>query len=275
MKALTGTWEVPMKHHNTIAPSVRWNVGILTIGLFCLLYLPYASAGGFRPPEACETFTGEEHLQCLYTYITMQGQPSKAGEPLRATETPQQLDEQYGGINPAGATQTIPETRAEAMQHTTVLSGSAPTTAMVNAGSPEECRAYTGDAHLNCLYAYIEMQQQKVGKIESDLQGQNRMLGQLRDRIDQQALTSAELQQRLRDENASLPSSAVVSPPPVVYPGYAYPPLYPGYFYPGPGVSLYLGLPGYYGYYYGRPFYGPHFYGPRFYGPRFFGHHRH
>ena len=41
--------------------------------------------------------------------------------------------------------------------------------------------------------------------------------------------------------------------------------------YASPGLSLYLGAPGFYG----RPFYGPRFFGPRYYGPRFFGrHHR-
>ena len=37
--------------------------------------------------------------------------------------------------------------------------------------SPEECLAYSGHAHMNCLYAYIEIQQNKISKLEEKLRG--------------------------------------------------------------------------------------------------------
>ena len=131
--------------------------------------------------------------------------------------------------------------------------------------SPDECKAYEGDAHLNCLYAYIEIQKDKLQKIEQEQHAQ-------RERLDQ-------LDNRMRSQSA-VTEGGVSAPPPVsyapapVYPGYAYPPLY-SYWYPTPGLSIYLGRGGFYGrpYLYGGGYGGPRFYGPRFGGGRF-GHRR-
>jgi hypothetical protein len=137
-------------------------------------------------------------------------------------------------------------------------------TSIVHAGgfrSPEECQAYTGEAHLNCLYAYIEIQQSKIGKVEEELKAQKGMLGQLSDQVTRQSSISEELQRRLSQSGAGAP--------PAQPPAYVAPPLYPGYiygpgYYPPPGLSFYLGGPGYY--------YGLGYYGPRFFGPHFFHH---
>jgi len=109
--------------------------------------------------------------------------------------------------------------------------------------SPPECQAYTGDAHLNCLYAYIEMQKDKVAKVEDELKSQKGSLGQLRDQVD-----------RLSERPTTAP--APVSPAPV----YTYPPAVVGgvygysplgvYAYPPIGFSLYV---------------GPRLYGPPYY----------
>ena len=136
--------------------------------------------------------------------------------------------------------------------------------------SPDECKAYQGDAHLNCLYAYIELQKDRLQKIDQEQQTQRQRLDQLDNRITQQSA----MQQSAINEGAV--SSA---PPPVVpapaYPAYGYGGYggygygYPfSYWYPSPGLSIFLGP----GRVWGRPYiYGPRFYGPRFYGPRFYG----
>jgi hypothetical protein len=47
--------------------------------------------------------------------------------------------------------------------------------------SPEECLAYSGDAHLNCLFAYIEIQQGKITRLQEELNTQKATAGQLQD----------------------------------------------------------------------------------------------
>ena len=51
-----------------------------------------------------------------------------------------------------------------------MLAGTVLATPSWSAGfkSPEECLAYSGDAHLNCLYAYIEIQQGKISKLQRE-----------------------------------------------------------------------------------------------------------
>jgi hypothetical protein len=122
---------------------------------------------------------------------------------------------------------------------------------------PFECKAYTGDARENCLKAYIELQNEKMGKLEEELKAQKQDIKELDARIDrQQAADSAQ---------------AAPAPAPPVYGyagGYPYPPGYGYGGYWGPGLGLYLGVPGYYG---PRLFYGPRFYGPGYWGPRYYG----
>ncbi|MBA2485274.1 MAG: hypothetical protein H0X47_13790 [Nitrospirales bacterium] len=147
-------------------------------------------------------------------------------------------------------------------------------------GSPDECRDYRGDAHVTCLYAYIEMQQNKLAQIE--------------DAIHRRTDTEEETRQQAAIIEETFPPVTK----PTQQPGYVYPPVAPGYayagygypgvpygypaygtglglsLYPGLGLSLGFGGPGYYG----RPFYAPRyiyrtpgFYGPRFsYGHRFY-----
>ncbi|MGH7233050.1 MAG: hypothetical protein ACREJU_17085 [Nitrospiraceae bacterium] len=109
--------------------------------------------------------------------------------------------------------------------------------------SPEECLAYTGDAHLNCLYAYIEIQQGKVSRLQEELSSQKATAGQLQDRLDRQASVTEHLQDRIKDRDQLINDVRPFQISPFL--GFSY-----SYGYGGP-------------FYYGRPF----FYGRRFFGP--------
>ena len=67
--------------------------------------------------------------------------------------------------------------------------------------SPEECLAYSGDAHLNCLYAYIEIQQDKISKLEKKLSGQQNATQKIQGRLKQQAIRAQALERKIQDQN--------------------------------------------------------------------------
>lgn len=253
--------------------TASWRASFVTVSLCLYLATPNGNlqAGGFTSPKECQSLRGDEHLHCLYNYIERQQKQNDTVESQRnaqqdrleplgtrrpqADEYPTVADEHQGEtVDRMDRPQAAPAPPYPSETISRVMS------------SPVECRAYSGTAHLNCLYAYIEIQTSKAGHVEEELNAQKHMLGQLRDQMDRQAASNQDLQRRLaeRDSLSSSPSPAYVAPP--IIPGYAYPYGYPWYGYPAPGLSLYLGVPGYY---WGRPFYGP-----RFFGPRFYGHHR-
>ena len=117
--------------------------------------------------------------------------------------------------------------------------------------TPWECSSYTGDAHPRCLEAFAESQRDQIAALQGKLQAQQETVNVLKDQLDRQASTSAELQRQLAQ-----PPAVVQAAPPL----YAYPPV---------GLSLYLGRP----WIYGAPFfYRPYFYGSRYYGSRHRGH---
>jgi len=110
---------------------------------------------------------------------------------------------------------------------------------------PWECSGYSGEAQARCVQALIEIQREKIAKLEGELQAQQAAVNQLKEQAGHLA----------------------AAPPVTVTPApYAYP--YPyTYWYPSPGFSLYLGRPWIYG--------PPYFYRPYpYWGPRFFGHYR-
>ena len=117
--------------------------------------------------------------------------------------------------------------------------------------TPWECSNYTGDAHTRCLAAFVESQREQIAALQGKMQAQQETVNHLKDQLDRQASTSADLQRRL------------AQPPAVVQ---AVPPLYT---YPTVGLGLYLGSPWIYG---PSFFYRPYVYGPRYYGPRHRGH---
>jgi len=122
---------------------------------------------------------------------------------------------------------------------------------------PWECSGYHGDAHMRCLQAFIEVQQEKLSSLEGELKSQQGSVNQLREQVDRQSAATSDLQRQLSET-----SRAAAVAPPVQF--YSYPPV---------GMGLYLGSPWYYGssYFY-RPYFGPRvFFGPRYFGPRYFG----
>ena len=263
-----------MKHYEAIQlhggrkPMSWWTALVLSI--LCL-FVPVSSgssqASGFVSPKECQSSTGEAHLNCLYSYIERQRQNNGASESdmnvqdvmMEQTPAKQIPTDQFTAIADERGGQID---RAEQPQ-TAAVPARVPDTSMLGVGSPMECRAYSGAAHLNCLYAYIEIQHSKSRNVEEELKAQKQMLGQLRDQMDRQASASRDLQRSLAERDTAASSTYI---PPPLYPGFGYPGFgygygYPRYGYPAPGLSLYLGIPGYY---WGRPFYGPRFFGSRF-----------
>jgi hypothetical protein len=124
---------------------------------------------------------------------------------------------------------------------------------------PWECTGYEGAAQTRCLQAYIEVQREKIGKLEEELRDQQGALGRLRDQVDRQAAATADLQRSLEDR------------PPVVAPGlYSAVPF--GYSYygyasvvPPIGFGVYIGRP----WLHGPSFYRPYFWGPPYFAPRY------
>jgi len=116
--------------------------------------------------------------------------------------------------------------------------------------TPWECSSYTGDALTRCVEAFAESQRDQIVALQGKLQAQQETVNRLKDQLDRQASTSAELQRQLAQ-----PPAVVHTVPPL----YAYPPV---------GFSLYLGPR-----IFGPPYYyPPFFYGLRFYGPHHRGH---
>lgn len=154
--------------------------------------------------------------------------------------------------------------------------------------SPPACQEYTGEAHIQCLHIYIEMQEKRIAQMEGALHGNPGSGGNIAQRLDELPTVPQGSQPPISRPSADpvylYPSTA----PGYAYAGYGYPGVpytYPAYgaafglsLYPGVGLSLGFGGPGYYGrpffaprYIYGPGFFRPGFYRPRFYGPRIYG----
>lgn len=250
--------------------SVFWAVGVSFILSFTSTH-SLSQAAGFSPPQECESSTGQAHLDCLYGYIEKQQKSTHAreadvqtqGELLEQMDS--QTDSMEGQRSVPGREEPL-SPAASPMDRSTAVQAPDPLPSATR--SPYECLAYSGAAHLNCLYAYIEIQRGRNGNIEEELKAQNHMLGQLRNQMDRQASANQEIQRRLAERDVPSSSSASVYVAPPIYPGFGYPGygyLGYGYGYSAPGLSLYLGVPGYY---WGRPFYGPRLFGHRFHGHR-------
>ena len=120
---------------------------------------------------------------------------------------------------------------------------------------PWECTGFTGEAQSRCARTFTELQQEKIAKLEKELEIQQRTVQHLQDRVAQQASATADLERKLRRKQARWYRSSFVD---------IYPPF---------GLSLGFGRHRHFGrsLFLGRPYY---------YGPRFFGHghrrgHRH
>ena len=111
--------------------------------------------------------------------------------------------------------------------------------------TPWECSNYTGDAHTRCVTAFVELQRDQIAALEEKMKAQEETVNRLKDQLDRQASTSADLQRQLAQRPAMVPAA---------------PPLYTS---PSVGFGLYLGSPWIYG--------SPYYYSPFFYGPRYYG----
>ncbi|MGQ0810796.1 MAG: hypothetical protein ACT4OO_06170 [Nitrospiraceae bacterium] len=130
-----------------------------------------------------------------------------------------------------------------------ILLGTPPARA-ADSSVPWECSGYSGEAQTRCLHAFIEIQREKIGKLEGELRAQQGTVGQLKEQVDRQSSATTDIQRQLSDR-----SYAAQSAP------YPYPYSYPyAYAYPPAGLSLFFGRPWYGPSYFNRPF----FYGPRF-----------
>jgi len=117
--------------------------------------------------------------------------------------------------------------------------------------APWECSSYTGDARTRCLEAFAESQRDQIATLHGKLQAEQETVNHLKDQLDRQTSTSADLQRQLAQ-----PPAIVQTVPPL----YTYPPV---------GFGFYLGRP----WIYGPPFfYGPYIYGSHYFGPRHRGH---
>ncbi len=116
---------------------------------------------------------------------------------------------------------------------------------------PWECSGYQGEAQARCVQTFIEQPRTRIAELEGERQAQARELDRLRDQVDRQHATTAEMQQELADQTPS------VVPVPVPY----------GSWYPPVGFSLYLGRPWVYGPYGPGLVVRPYGWGPRYYGP--------
>lgn len=119
---------------------------------------------------------------------------------------------------------------------------------------PWECSTYQGEAQLRCMTTFIELQRDKIAKLEGELQAQQGTIAQLKGQVERQAATTANLERQLSER-----PPATLFPAPYTY-AYSYPYLYP----PGIGLGLYFGRPWGFGpFFYSYP---PHW-GFRFYRP--------
>ncbi|WP_447970964.1 hypothetical protein [Nitrospira sp. M1] len=106
--------------------------------------------------------------------------------------------------------------------------------------SPEECLAYADSAHLNCLYAYIEIQQDTIAKLETRITEEQRNAQQLQEHVTRQRSVNDELEQRIQDHNNV--RNAYRVPRIRGYSGFSYgfgrPRYYRRFFHPPPGFPM-------------------------------------
>lgn len=111
---------------------------------------------------------------------------------------------------------------------------------------PWECAGFAGEAQGRCERILAELQQEKIAKLEKDLEVQRQTVQQLQQDVAQQASTTAELERTLTRKRSHWYGSPFVQ---------IYPPF---------GLALRFGRDKYFG---GTLFYGnPPYYGLRFYG---------
>ena len=120
---------------------------------------------------------------------------------------------------------------------------------------PWECSVFGGEAQDRCIRIYAEIQQEKIAKLEKELEAHQQRVQQLQEQVSEQASTTAELERQLSYNRSRWYESPSVE---------VYPPF---------GLNLRFGRD--------RFWRGSLWYGvPRYFGPRWYGHghrrwHRH
>jgi hypothetical protein len=117
--------------------------------------------------------------------------------------------------------------------------------------TPWECSSYTGDVHTRCVETFAETQRDQIAALQEKVLAQQESINLLKNQLDRQASTNADLQRQL-----ARPPAVVQSVPSL----HTYPPV---------GFSFYLGSPWIYGSSY---YYPPLFYSLRYYGSHPRGH---
>ncbi|MGD9853269.1 MAG: hypothetical protein AB7T38_18645 [Nitrospirales bacterium] len=116
---------------------------------------------------------------------------------------------------------------------------------------PWECSEYSGEAQARCMQTLLELQQEKIAKLEEQLKLQEGTVNELKEKMDRQEAAVRREAKRAYKGDPRWP------PPPYVP---AYEPSYaPAYGYvQAPPIGIYLGSPWRYPRYYG---YGPGYWG--------------
>lgn len=116
---------------------------------------------------------------------------------------------------------------------------------------PWECSEYSNEAQARCMQTLLELQQEKIAKLEEQLKVQEGTVSELKEKMDRQEANARREAKRAYKGDPRWP------PPPYVR---AYEPSYaPAYGYaPVPPIGIYLGSPWRYPRYYG---YGPGYWG--------------
>jgi hypothetical protein len=138
------------------------------------------------------------------------------------------------------------------------LAGGAVPVLAANPSVPWECSTYQEEAQIRCMTTFIELQRDKIAKLEGELHAQQGTIAQLKGQVERQVAATASLERQLSER-----PPATLFPPPYTY-VYSYPYPFPSLYPPGIGLGLYFGRPWGFGpFFYSYP---PHW-GFRFHRP--------
>lgn len=72
------------------------------------------------------------------------------------------------------------------------------------ASVPWECSGHEGEAHTRCMQTFIELQREKIAKLEGERPAKERELCRLQDQANRQAAAAANVQQQLANRPAAV-----------------------------------------------------------------------
>lgn len=89
---------------------------------------------------------------------------------------------------------------------------------------PWECSNYEGVAQIRCFNTFMEVQRDRIERLESKLRTQEDAVAQLKKQVDRQAATTAILENQLSERSSSGIISVPFGPPSPYLHTYAFPP---------------------------------------------------